>query len=89
MVKQRYRNSVKNSHAYPGADADSDHNLVAMKVKLKLKRLRKPALRQKWNLELLKDAETKEKLSDGVKARLQNIRFRETNVNEQWNTLKK
>ena len=27
---QRYRNSVKNSHAYPGADADTDHNLVIM-----------------------------------------------------------
>ena len=32
MARQRYRNSVKNSHAYPGADADTDHNLVMMTV---------------------------------------------------------
>ena len=36
LVRERYRNSVKNSHAYPGADADTDHNLVAMSVFLTL-----------------------------------------------------
>ena len=39
LVKQRYRNSVKNSRSYPGADADSDHNLVMAKIKLKLKKV--------------------------------------------------
>lgn len=29
MVRQRYRNSVKNPRALPGADADTDHSLVA------------------------------------------------------------
>ena len=36
MVRQRYRNNVKNSHAYHGADADMDHNLVMMTVYLTL-----------------------------------------------------
>ena len=30
IVRQRYRNSVKNSRAMPGADADTGHNLVEM-----------------------------------------------------------
>src|SRR3990170_4212832 len=41
MVKQRYRNSLKSSWSYPGADVDSDHNLVAMRVQVRLKRIKK------------------------------------------------
>jgi len=89
MVKQRYRNSVKNAHAFPGADADTDHNLVVMRVKLKLKRLRKPPVRKKWNLEALRGAGQKEKLNDGVRTRIRNNPTTETDVNGNWNTLKK
>ena len=35
LVKQRYRNGVKHAAAYP----ITDHNLVMMKMKLKLKRV--------------------------------------------------
>ena len=54
LVKQRYRNSVKNAAAYPGADCNSDHNLVMMKTKLKLKRLYGGKRIKKWNMEKLK-----------------------------------
>ena len=39
LVRDRYRNSVKDSCSYPGADADSDHNLVAMTVRIKSKKI--------------------------------------------------
>ena len=39
LVKQRYCNGVKHAAAYPGADCYSYHNLVMMKIKLKLKRV--------------------------------------------------
>src|SRR6476620_4451064 len=52
LVRQIYRNSVKSSWSYPGADVDSDHNLVAMRLKLKLKKI--PRRRQKkWKLDSL------------------------------------
>lgn len=35
LIRQRYRNGVKNSRSYPGADMNSDHNLVAMEIKIK------------------------------------------------------
>jgi len=41
LVKQRYRNSVQNSRAYPGADANTDHNLVMAKIRLRLKKVAK------------------------------------------------
>lgn len=40
LVKKRFKNQVKNCKAYPGADADSDHNLVMMKCNLKYKTLK-------------------------------------------------
>jgi hypothetical protein len=54
LVRQRYRNSVKSAQSYPGADADTDHNLVAMRVKLKLKKLKRGKNRRKWDMEKLK-----------------------------------
>ena len=53
LMKQRYRNSVKNAAAYPGDDCDSDHNLVMIKVKLRLKRVCSGKKIKKWNIEKL------------------------------------
>lgn len=41
MVKNRFKNQVKNNKSYPGADIGSDHNLVMMKCELKFKKLEK------------------------------------------------
>ena len=38
IVQNRYKNSVKNVHAYPKADVKSYPNMVMMKVCLRLKR---------------------------------------------------
>src|SRR6476619_5370872 len=53
LARQRYRNSVKSSWSYPGADVDSDHNLVAMRLKLKLKKLPRRTQQKKWKLDSL------------------------------------
>jgi len=39
LVRQQFRNGVKSSASYLGADIDSDHNLVAMKMRVKLKKI--------------------------------------------------
>ena len=51
MVKHRYRNSVKSSWSYPGADVDSDHNLVAMRVNVKLKKIERRKGQKKWDMD--------------------------------------
>ena len=57
LVKKRYRNSVLDARTYPGADANTDHNLVVAKVQIKLKKIcigkRKPC----WNREKTKGPE--------------------------------
>ena len=47
LVRQRYRNSVKQSSNYTGADVGSDHNLVMMKIKVKLKVLKKAKIKKR------------------------------------------
>ena len=39
LVKQCFRNGVKSSQSYPGADIDSDHNLASMRINVKLKKI--------------------------------------------------
>ena len=37
MVRNRFKNNVKNAKTYPGADINSDHNPVVIKLQIKLK----------------------------------------------------
>src|ERR1051325_5203657 len=57
MVKHRYRKSVKSSWSYPGADVDSDHNLVAMRVQVRLKRIKKGKRQREWDVDKLRTNE--------------------------------
>ena len=54
MVRDRYRNSVKSARAYPGADAHTDHNLVAMRTLVKLKRMKKLRVQKKLKIECMR-----------------------------------
>ena len=52
LVRERYHlNSVKVSYSYPGADANSDHNLVAMTVRIKFKKIVRQKGRKNRKLE--------------------------------------
>src|SRR5207244_430263 len=57
MVRQRYWNSVKSSWSYPGADVNSDHNFVAMRVNVKLKKVKKDRRQEKRAMDKLKTNE--------------------------------
>ena len=41
MVHNRWRTSIRNSRSYPGADCNSDHNLVAVTFQARFTRLKK------------------------------------------------
>jgi hypothetical protein len=54
LVKHRFRNSVKDVQTLPGADTDSDHNLLIAKVRTKLKKIiRFQRSRPTWDVEKL------------------------------------
>ena len=91
LIRQRYRNAVKNSKVYPGADVDSDHNLVAMELAIRLKFLKKHKGKKKWNTEKSKG---EQKVTYAVKVNEhihnnRNINEDELTSNERWIRLSK
>ena len=84
LVRQRYRNSVKKACSYPGADADTDHNLVLMKTKLKLKKMKMKKSQKKWNIKKLKEKERE--FNSDILMRLQSTNGQ--SVDSKWNDLK-
>ena len=63
LVPARYRSgvNVSKTHSFPGADCGSDHDLVLLAFRLKLKKLKKaPYTRLKFDLEKLKDPKVAE-----------------------------
>ena len=58
LIQKKYVSSVQTNktRSFPGAVVGSDHNLVMMNIKLKLRRLqKKKPCRIKYNIELLKN----------------------------------
>src|SRR6476619_503267 len=84
LVRQRYRNSVKSSWSYPGADVDSDHKLLALRLKLKLKKIPRRRQQKKWKLDsLITKVELFRKyIEEEVQC------FRQGTTEERWENLK-
>ena len=55
MISQRFKNCVKQARTYPGADINSDHNLVTWKFKVKLKKIKRNQAQSQIDYNLLKD----------------------------------
>ena len=76
---------MKNSCSYPGADADTDHNMVMMKVRLRLKKIHGAKKVQKWDVEKLKQGDNCRKFADSIKVTYD----KEKSINENWEQLRK
>ena len=70
--------------SYPGADVDSDHNLVAIRLKLKLKKIPRRKQQKKWKLDSLvtKVELFRKDIEEEVQC------FRQGTTEERWENLK-
>jgi len=85
LVKKRFRNQVKESRSYPGADIDSDHNLLMMKSNLKFKKIVTRKFSDRWPINKLKE----EKANDKFKELTNDININErTDINNRWDIIK-
>ena len=84
LVCQRYRNSVKCARSYPGADVNSDHNLVAMDINVRLKKIKRMIRPKKWNLEELD--RKKQVFQNGIE--LDVVHLPGSSVLERWTNMK-
>ncbi|XP_060873900.1 craniofacial development protein 2-like [Metopolophium dirhodum] len=73
ITKQRFKNQIKQCKTYPGADIDSDHNLIIMETNLKYKKIKKGVFTNKWNLEVFKKDEKRIEFKEKCKKALNNI----------------
>ena len=67
IIDERFRNAIAGVRKYPGADCDSDHNLVMGKLRINLKKLKQSKMkhRMKWNV-LLEDTIVRTKFCQKV-----------------------
>ncbi|XP_049861464.1 uncharacterized protein LOC126355229 [Schistocerca gregaria] len=86
MVRQRFRNQVLNCKAFPGVDVDSDHNLLVMTCRLKLKKLQKGGNLRRWDLDKLKEPEVGHSFRESTREQL--IGMGERNTVEEWVALR-
>ena len=84
LVRKRYRNGVKGANSLPGADCNSDHNMVAMRMAMRLKVMRKGRKRLKWDMVNLKKSE--KEFSEYVEQRIQKGEY--DDIEGSWNNLK-
>ena len=61
MFNERFRNCIKQAKTYPGADMNSDHNPVVVKINMKLKRTNATKRTEQLELNLLKEETYKNK----------------------------
>ena len=70
MIDELFRKAIAGVRKYPGADCDSDQNLVMGKLRINLKKLKRSKMkrRMKWNV-LLEDTNVRTKFCQKVKER--------------------
>ena len=88
-VNGKFRSSINNARAYRGADVGSDHNLVICELKLKLRKIYKPAKKTlKFDTMKLKNREVREKFVLTLKNRFSCLQEETDDIEEQWRHVK-
>lgn len=94
-ISQRFRIAIKQAKTQPGADINSDHNLVKTKLRIKLKKLEKAKTREQLDLGLMKQQEHQERCSIVIKSKFELSNIGETPQQpepqpkeEQWQHIK-
>ena len=89
LVRQRFRNQIKDCRSYAGADIDSDHNLVVMKANLKFKILKKRTYRKKYDVDKLKSLETRNKFGKSSDNMIEKTSLtKDRNIEVEWSAIK-
>ena len=96
LSNDRFRNNVKQVKTYPGADINSDHIPVVMKLKIKLKKMEKPKVREQFDLQILKEENYKKEYNVEIRnaySKLSNQAIEQTpedqnEVEKKWGIIK-
>ena len=88
-MRNRFRNSVKEVQTLHGADIDSDHNLLAAKVRTRLKKnIIFQTSRPRWDLEKLRVYAQRQRVKDTLEEKLGANEGEIGNAEVQWKNIK-
>ena len=89
LASNRYRNSITNAKVRTSADCGSDHHVVVMNIRLRLKFIKKGKKRKQWNRYKLKDSSIAKQFEDNIDAHLkQHNNRQDENAENTWKQLK-
>uniref|UniRef100_A0A8D8R4I6 Craniofacial development protein 2 n=1 Tax=Cacopsylla melanoneura TaxID=428564 RepID=A0A8D8R4I6_9HEMI len=91
LVKRIHQKYVLQSKTYPGADINSDHNLLCMKIRLQnKKKIRRTFNNKKYDIAKLKVDEIRNQYQKSVQDKIRNIDDHEipSDVNGKWTLFK-
>ena len=87
MINERYWTYISNARAYPGADANSDHNPVIANIKIYLKVKKCSKRKSTFSLDALHNSEIGLKFSEHVLQKISQTQ-RKQNPQSQWTNIK-
>ncbi|KAI5718027.1 hypothetical protein M8J77_015079 [Diaphorina citri] len=101
-INKRYRNAIKSVKTFPGADVNSDHNLLMAEMVIKLKKTQRKEIHQmKLDHEKIKNKDLINKVKEELKTKLKRIEEmnlrpnndgsvrEEDKINEVWKEINK
>uniref|UniRef100_A0A8D8U6H3 Craniofacial development protein 2 n=1 Tax=Cacopsylla melanoneura TaxID=428564 RepID=A0A8D8U6H3_9HEMI len=86
MINERFKNSIMKAKTYPGADMDTDHNLLAAVVRTKMKHVKQKSSTRKWNTDKLR-TEDAEPYRNEIEETMKNNAPKD-DVKEEWKSVK-
>jgi len=94
LIQKDKAKTIQDVRSYSGADLDSDHILLVATVREQksLQRGKNNKLKNKWNVEKIKDPNVQRKLEEGITQKLTNQETDNAGINrieEQWRTIKR
>ena len=88
LTNHRFRNAVRSCKTYPGADCNSDHNLLMANIVCKMRKLKKPKIIPSLDLTTLKnDTDIQKRYEVEVNNRFQQLTNNDNTAEEDWNLI--
>lgn len=72
-ISRRYRNAIISAKTYPGADVPSNHNLLAAKIRVKLKKVTKTKCHPRFNRKKWENPEARENITRELNNQVQRL----------------
>ena len=93
LINERFKNSIKNTKTYPGADINSDHNPLVMKMKLRLKSIKLTPKKENHEMNMLKVLDYNERYNIEVRNNYNQLvveeQSQEPSEEKEWDIIKK